>query len=250
MGVLSVADLFDAYSEAHERLSAVLDDLNEEQANTVVGACPGWSVRDVVAHHCGAVIDSVTGNFSELASAELLEQWRDPQVAHARDTLTARQVSERTGRSLTSLVREWRDATARLAPMMRGEQAFPGSVPAIIRHVLINDVVVHEGDIRSALGLGPVRDGVALSVALAGYSFSLDYRLQQVGLRPLLLEYDGKQRRVGGDGEPGATLRSTRYELVRCLASRRTATEILTYDWSGDAKPYVPVLPEYGPLRA
>jgi hypothetical protein len=194
------------------------------------------------------VVDAITGNVAELNGSDLLYQWRDQDVARARDSLTGREVAERVGRSLPSLVEEWRDATTALMPIMRGERPFPEPVPSIFSGVLINDVVVHEGDIRLALGLQPVERGAALSLAIAGYGFSLDYRIRALGLAPLMLEYDDRQRRFGGDADVGATLRASRYELIRCLASRRAASDIRNYEWTGDPEPYIPILPEYGPV--
>jgi uncharacterized protein (TIGR03083 family) len=245
-----MVDMSLAYTEVQERLCSALEDLAEARADTPVPACPGWSVRDVVAHHCGAVVDVVTGNDPEFFGGfNLLDQWRDDDVARARDDLTSRQVAEREGRSLRSLVREWREATAALLPIMRGEQPFPEPVPSIFGGILINDAVVHEGDIRFAVGLDRAPAGAALSLALLGYGFSLDYRIRTLGLPPLVLAYDGKTRQVGGEGDPGATVSATRFDLVRTLASRRTAAEILSLDWSGNPEPYVPILPEYGPVR-
>jgi uncharacterized protein (TIGR03083 family) len=236
--------------EVRERLCAVLVALADDITRTPVAACPGWSVRDVVAHHCGAVVDAVSGNIAELNGFDLLDQWRDKDVARARDELTGREVAERAGRSMTSLVEEWSDATAALVPIMRGERPFPDPVPSMFTGVLINDVVVHEGDIRSALALEPVQRGAALSLTITGYGFSLDHRIRVLGLAPLILEYDDRQRRFGGDADPGATLRASGYELIRCLASRRAAIDIRNYDWAGDPEPYIPILPEYGPVEA
>src|SRR3954447_22680813 len=106
-----VLDVSAAYVEAQERLCAVLVNLDEEDAGTPVPACPGWSIRAVVAHHCGAVVDTLTGNLSELAGANLLDQWRDQEVADARDALTGREFAERAGRSLQCLLDEWKDAS-------------------------------------------------------------------------------------------------------------------------------------------
>lgn len=245
-----MVDMSLAYTAVQERLCIVLEDLDEARANTSVPACPEWSVRDVVAHHCGLVVDVVSENTPEFFGGfNLLDQWRDEDVARARDELTGRQVAEREGRSLMSLVSEWREATVALLPIMRGEQSFPETVPQIFGGVLINDLVVHEGDIQIALGLDQAPAGAALSVAVRGYGFSLDYRLKTLGLAPLVLAYDGKTRQFGGEGQAGATLTATRFDLVRTLASRRTAAEIISLDWSGNPEPYVPILPEYGPVR-
>jgi uncharacterized protein (TIGR03083 family) len=242
-----LTDLSEAYTEVSQRLSVVLVALEEDESDTPVAACPGWTVRDVVAHHCGAVVDAVSGNIAELKGFNLLDQWRDQKVADARDALTGREVAERAGRSLRSLVEEWSEATAALVPIMRGERPFPEPVPSILTGVLINDVVVHEGDIRSALALEPVQHGAAMSLAITGYGFSLDYRIRLLGLAPLILECDDRRRSFGGGVDPGATLRASRYELVRCLASRRTANDIRNYDWTGNPEPYISILPEYGP---
>lgn len=245
-----MVDMSLAYTEVQERLCTVLEDLNEARADTPVPACPEWSVRDVVAHHCGLVVDVVRENTPEFfGSFNLLDQWRDESVARARDDLTGRQVAEREGHSLGSLINEWREATVALLPIMRGEQSFPEQVPSIFSGVLINDVVVHEGDIRIAIGLDQAPAGAALSVALRGYGFSLDYRIKTLGLAPLVLAYDGKTLQFGGEGDPGAKVSATRFDLVRTLASRRTAAEITSLDWSGNPEPYVPILPEYGPVR-
>ena len=244
-----MVDMSLAYTEVQQRLCALLEDLGETRAKILVPACPEWSVRDLLAHHCGLVVDVVSENTPEFFERfNLLDQWRDDDVARARDDLSGRQVAERQGRSLESLINEWRAATAAILPIMRGEQSFPNGVPPIFSSVLINDLVVHEGDIRIALGMGQAPAGAALSVALRGYGFSLDYRLKTLGLAPLVLAYDGKTRQLGGEGDPGATVCATRFDLVRTLASRRTAAEILNLDWSGDPDPYVSIMPEYGPV--
>ncbi len=147
---------------------------------------------------------------------------------------------------MRALADEWTGATAVLIRMMRGEDAFPPSLPPFIDRLLVSDVVVHEGDIRSALGLARAPAGAGLSLALAGYSYSLGYRLGAVGLPALVLAYDGKERQVG-DGEAGARVHADRYELLRVLAGRRTPDQIRALDWQGDPAPYIEVLPEYGP---
>jgi hypothetical protein len=62
------------------------------------------------------------------------------------------------------------------------------------------------------------------------------------------LAYDGKQRRLGGGDQLGATISADRYELVRVLAGRRTRERILDMDWDGDPTPFLDVLSEYGPV--
>jgi uncharacterized protein (TIGR03083 family) len=243
-----MADLADAYVEIQSRLIEVVLALDEPARRTPVPACPAWTVADVVAHLAGGTVDVVTGNAPELRDMNLLDQWRDDAVAHARDSLTGREVEERRGRSLESVIDEWREATERLLPMLRDEVAFPADVFPFAGHILTNDVVVHDGDIREALGLGVAPEIRATSAALAAYSFSLDARLREVGAPAVALRY-GAGEKVLGAGEPAASVTADRTTLVRMLASRLTADQIRALDWDGDPEPYVGVLPEYGPAH-
>lgn len=137
-------DIVAAYVEVRERLlGVVLDPATEVE--TPVPACPAWSVRDVVAHLTGGVVDVTTGHAPEFFDGmNLLDQWRDEEVARARDAVTARQVEERRDRSVPTLAREWRQGSERLAPILRGETPVAPPLPPFVGAVLINDIVVHE----------------------------------------------------------------------------------------------------------
>jgi uncharacterized protein (TIGR03083 family) len=240
-------DLSAAYLEVQVRLIAVMED-DSTDVRVPVPACPGWSVRDVFAHHVGVMADVAREDFGEFMDLvpNLLEQWTDREVQRARDAMTARQVDERRQMELSALIAEWRTTTLEVLPMLRGEVTPPDSLPPFIGFVLVNDVVVHETDIRSALGLGRADDSAALSLALTAYSFSLESRIRKLGLPSLVLSYDGKERRIG-EGNPGATLTADRHELVRVMAGRRNREQILGLAWTGDPAPFVDVLSEYGP---
>ena len=62
----------------------------------------------------------------------------------------------------------------------------------------------------------------------------------------LELRYDGKSR-VLGEGDPGASIAASRYELVRALANRRSTAQIRAYEWTGDPEPYLPIIPAHNP---
>lgn len=243
-----MADVGAAYVEVMERFIAAVTEPGVD-VDTSVGACPGWSVRDVVAHHVGAMVDLTTGNVSEFGTFErLLDQWRDDDVARDRDAMTARQVEERRSRTVEQLVAEWREAAQALLPMLRGDISFPPSVAVFAGSVAINDVVVHEGDVRAALGLERAPESVALGLALRGYAFSLEHRIRERELPALVLAYAGKELTLG-DGDVGGRVAADRFELVRAMAGRRTADEIRELSWEGDPTPYLPVISEYGPVR-
>jgi uncharacterized protein (TIGR03083 family) len=244
-----MVDVGAAYSEVQQRMSEAVASLSDAQLRTKVPACPDWSVQDLVAHHVAVIGDVAEGSFGQLGSlSRLLEQNGDAAVAADRDAMTAQQVERWRGRSIGAVLDEWTAATARITPMLRGEVPFPVSVGGVGGVIAVNDIVVHEGDLREALGGERAPEVTATSLALAGYGFSLDYRIRKAEMPALAFAYNGKQR-VFGEGERVATLTADRTTLVRLLASRLTADQIVSLDWSGDPTPYLTVLPEYGPAR-
>jgi hypothetical protein len=144
------------------------------------------------------------------------------------------------------VIDEWRQASGLLFAMLRGEADYPPDSFPFAGNILANDVVVHEGDIREALGIDPAPEGHATSAALQAYAFSLDHRLRVVGLPALALRYGGKER-VVGEGVPAASVTASRTTLVRMLASRLAPDEMRDLGWNGDPQPYLAVIPEYGP---
>jgi uncharacterized protein (TIGR03083 family) len=242
-----MVDVGDAYLEVQDRLIEAVERPGVD-VQVPVAACPGWSVHDVLAHHVGVVAGVAAGDlgeFGELADG-ILEQWRDREIQQTRDALTALQVEERRLKDVPALAAEWRTATSEVLPLLRGHTRVPATLPPFIGFILVNDLVVHETDIRAALGLPRAEASSALSVALSAYAFSLENRIRVLGLPALTLAYDGKERCLG-EGPPGATLAADRHELLRVLAGRRNQAQILELTWTGDPAPYVDVLSEYGP---
>jgi uncharacterized protein (TIGR03083 family) len=244
-----VSDVGSAYAEVQARMAALVASLSSNELALGVPACPAWTVQDLVAHHGAVVADFASGSTAELGDLNrLLDQNSDSTVARDRDALTARQVQERRGRSVEAILQEWGAATAEVLPMLRGAVPFPDRVGPVGGVIVVNDIVVHEGDLHEALGLEPPGVVHATSLALAGYAFSLDYRIRRRALPALALEYDGKQR-VVGDGDPAAHVNADRTTLVRLMASRLTDAQILELAWRGDPTPYLDIIPEYGPAR-
>jgi len=244
-----VVDVGAAYVEVMQRLATLMESLSDDELGQLVPACPAWTVQDVLAHHVGVLSDIAAGDLGGLGDPErLLEQWRDADVARDRDELTARQVDDRRGRSVEDLLAEWKDATTKLAPALNGREPMPGGLSPVVAVVAVNDVVVHEGDIREALGLAVAPETVATSLALAGYGASLGLRLRQLQLPAVAFAYGGKTRQFG-EGDPAATVTADRTTLVRLLASRLDEDAIRDLDWSADPSPFIGALPEYGPAR-
>ena len=240
-------DIGTAYVEVQDRLIGALGRPGVD-VDVPAPACPGWRARDVLAHHVGLVSDIAHDRLDVLApvAARLDEQWRDREVARARDEMTAEQVDTRRNDDVRALIAEWRAATEAILPMLRGEAPVPAVLPPTIPFVLNTDLVVHETDIRAAVGLPRAGPSLALSLALIGYASALEQRIRLIGLPSLALAYDGKQRLLGDDPAV-TTLRGDKHELVRVLAGRRTNEQLVALDWDGDPTPFLPVLSGYGP---
>jgi uncharacterized protein (TIGR03083 family) len=237
-------ELDTVYRGVQERWIAALKGAGPGAANTPVPACPSWSVRDVTAHVTGLAEDAASGS---LPAMDLLEQWRDETVATARDTMTARQVDRAGDEPLDALIARWEGATERVAPMMRGEAAFPAGTLLGLEAVLVTDLTVHAQDVFGALGAPQLREGAPISLAIATYAFGVDYRVRQLGLAPLVIAYDGKTRTIGDPaGEPGARVEAGCFDIVRALAGRRSRAQIAALDWQGDPEPYLGIIPAYG----
>jgi uncharacterized protein (TIGR03083 family) len=234
-------EIQDIYAAQQEALCAVVLE-HADRSTVAVPACPHWRVRDVLAHVAGLARDAATGN---LPTMDLLEQWRDDDVAVTRDTMTAEQVDRTSDRSLEDLAADWREVTGTLMPMLSGSVAFPDPAPFGLGAILVTDLAIHDQDVRTALGLPRADSGPAYSLALATYGFGVDYRIRQLGLGALGLRYGDTVRSLG-EGEPAATVAADRFELLRALAGRRSRAQILAFEWDGDPGPYLGIIPAYG----
>jgi uncharacterized protein (TIGR03083 family) len=227
-------------AQQEQFLSLVLD--HGDRSATRVPACPDWEVRDVVAHVAGLASDAATGGLPEM---DLLEQWRDDVVATARDAMTAEQVRRSDDRAIQEIASDWKELLGTLAPMLRGTFPFPDPAPFGLSAILVTDLAVHDQDVRGALGAPRGDNHPSLSLALATYSFGVDYRIRQLDLPALAVDYEGK-RRILGAGEPMVSVTADQFELFRAFGGRRSRRQILAFDWEGDPGPYLALIPAYG----
>ncbi|HVF76616.1 MAG TPA: maleylpyruvate isomerase family mycothiol-dependent enzyme [Acidimicrobiales bacterium] len=204
------------YEDTRARLTAFVRQLGDDDLARPVAACPGWTVRDVVAHLTGVAVDITAGRTEGLATSES----------------TARQVAERAGRSLDELLDEWAEHAPALGRLVR-------ETPRMARAVV--DLVTHEYDI-----CGPV-ESVGFDYSLQAYVTGLDYRLRKHSLPPLRVRAGDEEWELGG-GDPATTMATSPTELFRALAGRRSVAQVRAFDWDGDASPYVPVMSTFGPL--
>ena len=210
----------DLYAAGRERFSAYLAGLDEAQLATPVPACPGWDVKGVASHMAGIMVDLAAGDLDKVSE-------------------TDRQVDERRDTPIDVIVTEWAEAAPATEGML---DDLPFEVAA---GPLLGDLAVHEGDARAALGHDPVGDTASLVSALSHYGGKLEGRIAESGLASLRVQHDGADH-VLGEGEPAATVTAGGYDLLRALAGRRTADQVRTFTWTGDADPYVAIFSDYG----
>jgi uncharacterized protein (TIGR03083 family) len=239
---------FDAYSvylDDQARMIEIVQTLGPVALNTVVPACPAWTVQDLLAHVTAGVVDSVAGNVPELAGVNLMDHWKDAAAHGALEELVSRQIRERQGRSVSDLLAEWRAATEQAAPMLRGERSFPPGVPPLMEWTIAMDVTVHDDDLRCALGREPADPTLPCFVhATTWYGMSLDIRIRDLERPAMRLEAEDVALDLG-EGAPVAILRAGAYEMTMALTGRRSEEEIRALDWDGDPSPFLDVFSAY-----
>jgi uncharacterized protein (TIGR03083 family) len=132
----------DAMQQEREALMAYLWEI-PEAAWDKPSLCPGWTVRDVVAHLIGNVADVNAFNLDGAGTEEFNQ----------------RQIDERADRSIAELLAEWQEQGAQYEAGIRSfaddfwTSEFPpfGTVSTAARR-LVEDIYVHAQDIKMALG--------------------------------------------------------------------------------------------------
>ncbi|HSS91088.1 MAG TPA: maleylpyruvate isomerase family mycothiol-dependent enzyme [Streptosporangiaceae bacterium] len=230
-----------AYQGTHAAILAILGALPGDRLSTVIPACPQWTVRDLTAHMTGVAADTVEGRFPPINPHGT---WAERQAVV--DAHTAGQVSSRQTMTMAELLGEWTGHLPRVLAILRGDEPLPpGSMPA---HdwVIVSDIAAHGQDLRGALDLPGDRQSAAVTLGLQRYIAGLGQRLDRTGLPALLLRTPERDYQAGS-GSPPATVTATAWELFRALGSRRSTGQILALPWSGDHRPYLRLLPAYGP---
>jgi uncharacterized protein (TIGR03083 family) len=229
-----------AYDDARRRVRSLVQDLDDAALATAVPACPGWTVRDLVAHLAGVAEDAVRGEFFPGA----LEAWRDPALAAERERWTAGHVAGRSGSAASELMRGLDDNGGRLVTMLRRDPGGAVDAPGWLTGAPVGDIAVHLLDLHEALGVEPDDAAPSTRFGFAAYRTWLHLRIVERGLPALRLS-DGGRHWVAGDGSPAATVTAPRRELFRAISGRRSAARIRAYAWDGDPAPYLPVIAPY-----
>ena len=123
-----MSDWGQLYRDNLAAVTALADDLTEDQLAETVPATPSWTVHDLLAHLAGGPADAVTGRMEGAPGPE----W------------SARHVGERRELPVAFLTEEMRSHADAIAE----------SVADSPRPAIVWDLAVHHADLHEALGLG------------------------------------------------------------------------------------------------
>lgn len=214
------------YRASRLRLCGLLAELDADDWERAVPACPGWRVRDVVAHLAATVDDALAGRISGPPTDDITAE----QVARHRD---------RDGAGLAEMVEAWSTRADEFEGVITSFEVWPAAF----------DMVSHEHDIRGAVGRVGFRDDVAVA--------ELAPKLMR-GLRPnlpvrIVLAGAGAPddtvvvERAKGGAPIHHTLTTTPFEALRFGLGRRTPEQIRALDWSADPGPDLAGMWVFGP---
>jgi uncharacterized protein (TIGR03083 family) len=205
----------DAYRGVRDRVAAVV---LSADAGTPVPCCPDWRVRDVVAHLAG-----------------LCEDWVDHRLeGYASEPWTAAQVDRFSACDVGEILERWDRAMGRFAALDDDPMMGPPARWAF------GDAVIHEADIRGALGAPRVPDD-AVRLALKGAVARWRQVLAAAEAPTLLLRApDAREWWLGTpDGAGAVTVTVAAFDVFRGLAGRRSADQVRGWAWSSDPEPYL-----------
>ena len=205
------------YRNARVRMQELAASANGAAAERVVPACPDWTVRDLLSHVTGIAADLSAGRRPEGDT----QVWVDEQVA------------KRRGCALAEVVAEWSEVGPAFEEMI-------DSRPHRLWG-LTYDTVVHEHDLRGALGRPGERDGDGVDVAMQLGLRLVALDLAKHGLPAFRVVVDGRELTVG-EGEPQLTLEASAFEALRLLGSRRSRFQLRAARFTGDLDRYLPGL--------
>jgi len=204
----------EAYASVQGRLAHLVTGADAEQ---FVPACPGWRVRDVVAHLVGLCGDWLDGRFDGYAS----------------DDWTADHLHRFDGWGVEAMFDEWGRCVDRFAELVHSP--FGGS-PA---RWAFGDAVIHEADIRGALQSDRV-PAEAMNLGLRGSLARWQEVLERANTPAVcIVTSTGEWRSGPSDDSDQVAVEVHSYEVFRALAGRRSRDQVLEWGWSRDPTPIV-----------
>ena len=228
------------YEDGLNELQVILEGLDPDALETVVPACPDWTVSDLLAHLAGLAQDTVLSGYF----AGALDAWHTPELAAARDAWTAGHLERQVDRSRDALLGQLQQhGTALVSSLRRGDGALGGG-PAWMAPAPAADLAVHLEDLREAVGEPPANSSAVARHGFGAYRDWLHQRLVECRL-PAIELTDGRRSWVVGEGVPVGSVTASVYELFRTITGRRSADQIIGLPWTTDPRPYLTVISPY-----
>jgi len=212
------------WDATRSRITALVADITHGQAGGAVTTVPTATVRDLLAHL--AEVASRAAAEPEMLCADAIAP---PRPGGAADSVT-----------VTELLAVWEKAAA----VARGRVETDDQLASL----LITDAVMCEHDLRTTFDTPGARDDVAVKVALDELSGRFSDRVAAAGLPPLRVTVE-QWGTIIGAGHAVSCVVADRFEFVRAMAGRRSASEIARWNWGADPAAYLPVISE-SPLPA
>lgn len=214
-----MTDPIEEWSAAQQRVIALVGGLTADEAEVRVPSCPDWTVRDLFSHMVGLGSDVLAGD--------------EPDDHNA--TWTAKQVETRRDHDVAALVTEWEEAAGPLREWMAAHGPRP-----------LGDVIIHEQDLRGALGVPGGQDSGGLALIRDRFAGRWAGSLPagaSIALRGTTWSH--------GDVEGADTLvAASDFDLARALVTRRSAAQLRSWTVRGDVEPYLRSFALLGDLPA
>ncbi len=206
--------------DSQARVIGLTEPISADDAARLVPACPAWTVRDLLSHMIGLDADVLAGDEPDDHDSE----W------------TQRQVDARADRDVASLLREWQALTRPMQDWMRANGTRP-----------MADVIIHEQDLRGALGVPGARDSDGIAALRKRFAGRLADLVQDAGLPAISLVGESWQF-TAGTGDPAVVTRASDFDLARAVITRRSAAQLRAWTERGDIEPYLECFATLGPL--
>lgn len=197
----------------------ILSLVNNANADSPVPACPGWTVRDTIAHVLGTLVDITAGKIEDSAS----DDWSKGHIERTKN------------RSLSDLTAEWHVRS--------------NTSPGIFQQygaVLVADLVTHEFDIKNAIGNSQGRDLQVVRTVALFYLNVLDQAWREDGIPSLRIFTETSALDIGGE-HPEGSVEIGWWEISRVVSGRRSIDQVKAVTWSDDPTPWLDHLFVFGP---